>query len=129
MDLLAALIPNGLSVTGLHLEIDRITIHARSNSVTARCPICRQRSRQVHSKYIRSLADLPWAGLPVCFRVSVRRFYCANRECPRKVFAERLHGVASEYGRRTKPQLVRLVAVDNFKRRSYSLPYPRMMFL
>lgn len=104
MDLLAALIPNGLSVTGLKLEFDSITIHTRSNSATARCPICKQLSRQVHSKYIRSLADLPWAGLPVCFRVSVRRFYCANGVCPRKVFAERLDGVTSEYGRRTDRQ-------------------------
>ena len=104
MDLLAALIPNGLSVTGLSLEIDSITIHARRNSVTALCPICRQRSHQVHSRYIRSLADLPWAGLPVCFRVSVRRFYCANGVCFRKVFAERLDGVTSEYGRRTNRQ-------------------------
>ncbi len=104
MDLLATLIPNGLSVTGLKLEFDSITIHARGNSATARCPICKQLSRQVHSKYIRSLADLPWAGLPVCFRVSVRRFYCANGVCPRKVFAERLDGVTSEYGRRTDRQ-------------------------
>ena len=104
MDLLATLIPNGLSVTGLNLEFDSITVHTRSNSATARCPICKQLSRQVHSKYIRSLADLPWAGLPVCFRVSVRRFYCANGVCPRKVFAERLDGVTSEYGRRTDRQ-------------------------
>ena len=59
MDFLAALIPNGLSVTSLNLEFDSITVHARSDSATARCPICRQRSRQVHSKHIRNLADLP----------------------------------------------------------------------
>ena len=88
MDLLAALIPNGLSVTGLSLEIDSITIHAPNNTVAAHCPIRRPCSRQVHLKYIRSLADLHWAGLPVCFRMSVRRFYCANGECPRKVFSQ-----------------------------------------
>jgi len=88
MDLLAAIIPNGLSVTGLNQEFGAIPIHAFSDSATASCPTCRQRSRQVHTKYIRSLADLSWARLPVCFRVSVRRFYCASRECPRKVFAE-----------------------------------------
>jgi len=69
MDFLAALIPNCLSVTSLNLEFDSITVDAGNDSAIARCPICRQRSRQVHSKHIRSLADLPWAGLPVCFRV------------------------------------------------------------
>jgi len=69
MDFLAALIPNGLSVTSLNLEFDSITVDAGNDSAIARCPICRQRSRQVHSKHIRNLADLPWAGLPVCFRV------------------------------------------------------------
>ena len=33
-----------------------------------------------------------------------------------KVFADRLHGVAIEYGRRTKRQLMGLVAVDNFQK-------------
>ena len=59
MDFLAALIPNCLSVTSLNLEFDSIIVHARSDSATARCPICRPRSRQVRSKHIRSLADLP----------------------------------------------------------------------
>ena len=59
MDFLAALIPNGLSVTSLNLEFDSITVDARNDSAIARCPICRQRSRQVHSMHIRSLADLP----------------------------------------------------------------------
>ena len=59
MGFLAALIPNGLSVTSLNLKFDSINVHARSDSATVRCPICRQRSRQVHSMHIRSLADLP----------------------------------------------------------------------
>ena len=59
MGFLAALIPNGLSVTSLNLEFDSITVRARSDSATVHCPICRQRSRQVHSMHIRSLADLP----------------------------------------------------------------------
>ena len=59
MGFLAALIPNGLSVTSLNLEFHSITVHARSDSATGCRPICRQRSRQVHSKHIRGLADLP----------------------------------------------------------------------
>ena len=59
MDFLEALFPNGLSVNSLNLEFDSIIVHARSDSATACCPICKQRSRQVNSKHIRSLADLP----------------------------------------------------------------------
>lgn len=45
----------------------------------------------------RSLADLPWAGIPVSFKVRVRKLFCDNPLCPRKVFAERLEGVACRY--------------------------------
>ena len=33
---------------------------------TAPCPTCAQPAARVHSGYRRTLADLPWATLPVC---------------------------------------------------------------
>ena len=46
--------------------------------------------RRVHSRYTRTLADLPWQGIPVTVRLHVRRFFCGKRTCPRTIFAERL---------------------------------------
>ncbi|CAO4157330.1 hypothetical protein DHODJN_26180 [Methylorubrum extorquens] len=44
----------------------------------------------MHSRYTRTLSDLPVAGRRVVITVSVRRFRCVGTECWTKVFAERL---------------------------------------
>src|ERR671936_3083603 len=71
---------------------------------TACCPVCGRRSRRSHSRYRRTLADLPWGGRPVTLQVRVRRFRCANRRCPRRIFAERLPELAAPHARRTVAQ-------------------------
>lgn len=51
--------------------------------------------------YERTVSDVPWAGRVVRMYLRVRRFRCANRECPRRIFAERLPSVVEPYARRT----------------------------
>ena len=68
---------------------------------TAQCPLCSRRSRRVHSRYLRTIADLPWAGRSIILRVQVRRFFCRNRHCPRAIFAERLPALVAPRARRT----------------------------
>jgi transposase len=51
---------------------------------------------------MRTLADLPWQGVPVSVHLRVRRFFCDEVACQRAIFAERLPGVAAPYGRRTE---------------------------
>jgi transposase len=70
----------------------------------ARCPLCGRRSRRLHSRYFRTLADSPVAGRAVQLRVQVRRFRCANPACRRRIFAERLPQLAADYARRTHDQ-------------------------
>lgn len=104
MDILSLVIPEGLCITNLTHEDDTITIYAQTASSLARCPLCHRLSSRVHSRYSRILSDLPWAGKPVCLQVIVRKFYCTNSLCARKVFAERLDGLAEVHGRRTTRQ-------------------------
>ena len=66
------------------------------------CPVCGQPSRSVHSRYQRTLADLPVQGLRLHFRLSARRFYCRVLDCVRQVFCERLEGFARSYRRQTE---------------------------
>ena len=66
-----------------------------------RCPICQYVSVKRHSRYERSLADLPGQGVSVKLCLSIRRFYCTNDFCQRKIFAERLPKVAADFARRT----------------------------
>ncbi len=94
--------PEMLYLTGVQADTNALTLAARTASPTARCPACATRSRRVHSRYTRTLADLPWQGVPVTVRLSVRRFFCDKRICKRAIFAERLPGLTAHYSRRTE---------------------------
>src|SRR5690348_2959147 len=64
-----------------------ITVHA--SSPMACCPCCGSLSKRVHSHYQRTLRDLPASGRPIHLKVRVRRFFCEESTCRRKIFAER----------------------------------------
>jgi hypothetical protein len=104
-------IPPSLHVETLLLGDDGLTILATADDETARCPLCGWRADRIHSRYVRTVADLPWATLAVRLRVHVRRFFCANDACPRTIFAERLTGVAQEAAPRTNRQRESLTAI------------------
>jgi len=88
-----------------------ITINLHARQTTARCPLCSRRSKRVHSRYERTLADLPWGEYAVTIRLSVRRLFCDNARCERRLFAERLPGVAIPWARKTTRLTGRLTAV------------------
>ncbi|MBV0892971.1 ISL3 family transposase [Paracoccus sp. Z118] len=59
-------------------------------------------SRQVHSRYERSVSDLPAHGRRVRIKLTVRRFRSSNACCPRVIFAERFWDeIVAPYARRT----------------------------
>ncbi|MGI8765975.1 MAG: ISL3 family transposase [Gemmatimonadaceae bacterium] len=76
-----------------------VTATARRRVVA--CPKCGHASTRVHSRYRRTLADLPWHGLRVRLAVHVRRFFCDVPGCKRRIFTERLPKTAVPYARRT----------------------------
>jgi transposase len=95
-------------LTSLHIE--RITIGPQGVTFfvavqrrSARCPLCHRRSQRVHSRYRRTLADLPIGGRRVSLLVRVRRFRCPTASCPRQIFAERLPDLAAPFARRSQP--------------------------
>jgi transposase len=100
-----------LHVEALLLDEVGLTILASSAAADAPCPCCGQRSQRVHSRYGRTLADLPWAGVTVHLRVQVRKFFCDNATCLRRIFAERLAGVAQACARRTDRQRESLTTI------------------
>jgi transposase len=104
-------IPPSLRVEALLFGDDGVTIRAVSVATDVRCPVCGDPTDRGHSRYARTLADLPWAGFAVRLRVQVRRFFCANPACPRTVFAERLDGIAAAHARRTDRQRRDLEAI------------------
>jgi transposase len=93
--------PKLLDLIGIRADANIILV-AKTSASTARCPVCGKQSARVHSRYTRTLADLPWQGVPVTVRLHVRRFFCDEAACERAIFAERVPGVAARYGRRTE---------------------------
>lgn len=68
---------------------NEVTLTMRASSPTAPCPCCGTISKRIQSRYRRTLRDLPASGRPVHLVIHVRRFFCQERTCTRKIFAER----------------------------------------
>ena len=56
---------------------------------------------RVHSRYQRTLADLPWAHLSVRIQLQVRKLFCDTVDCARRIFTERLPDLVAPWARRT----------------------------
>jgi len=97
------LLPDASNLHLVRLEADEQFILAvvATTSPEALCPLCQCRSQSIHSRYVRVVADLPWADWAVRLELHVRRFFCVNKECLRQIFTERLPSVVAPYARRT----------------------------
>jgi len=89
----------------------QITLCVRSTQTSASCPLYATPARRIHSDYERTLAELPWAQYRVCLQLRVRKWFCRNRACHRRIFTERLPTVAAPWARRTLRLVQRLVAL------------------
>lgn len=78
-----------------------ITLGLASTRSEAACPLCREISHTIHSRYRRSLGDLPCCGKALRLRLQVRRFVCRQASCPRRLFAERRPDIMQPFARRT----------------------------
>lgn len=75
------------------------------------CPLCQQTSHRVHSRYCRSLQDLPCVGFALRLQLQVRKFFCLTPGCKRRIFTERLPQVAAPWSRRTERLAKHLIAI------------------
>ena len=95
------LVPSGFAVENAVVDGDRLMIAVRSILLTARCPSCDAICDRVHSRYRRTLADLPAAGRRIALILRVRRFFCDDPACRQRIFGERFHGEVEPRARRT----------------------------
>src|SRR6202051_3496335 len=99
---ISSLVPSGLVIEGGSDSSASIILAVRSEGGVAECPLCGTRSRRIHSRYDRQVADLPCAGKQIRLRVITRRFVCEVPHCRRQIFAERFgDDVLPTWSRRT----------------------------
>jgi transposase len=97
-----AIAPSGLIVDRHEIGSDSLIVHARGASAAIVCPACRSPSSSVHSRYTRSLADLPAHGRRLTIKLTARRFRCRSATCHRKIFTERFaRDTIAAHARRT----------------------------
>jgi len=87
---LACLLPDRttLCLAACHVDTPaaQITLVVRSIQTAALCPLCTTPARRIHSRYERTLADLPQAEYRVRLRLRVRKCFCRNPHCHRCIF-------------------------------------------
>ena len=89
------LLPRGLRIENLSIEPGRVSISVSSGSEGCACPMCGRSSSRAHSRYSRTVSDLPWHGVSVELEVRARRFFCEEASCEQRIFCERLPDVAA----------------------------------
>src|SRR6266496_4462829 len=104
---------DGLRLDDVSIGPDQIVATLEAAASRATCPVCGTWSETVHSLYQRTIADLPWSGQAVQLRLRVRRFFCRQPTCVRRIFTERLPTVVAPYARRSK-RLTELVCLLAF---------------
>jgi transposase len=78
----------------------RLTLQVTSTRALVDCPVCQFPTRRIHRRYVRTVADLPWGPWRVVLHLHVRKFFCANGRCPRRIFTERLAPLVAPWARR-----------------------------
>lgn len=77
-----------------------VSLGIMSSAAFGVCPQCMNPSSKVHSYYERKVRDLPISGKEVTLHLSVRKFFCQQTDCPKKIFAERFDTSLMPYERR-----------------------------
>jgi transposase len=101
--LLPILFPHlaALRITRVFQTGRSVRIHASTYDSQAVCPVCGVPARRVHSRYERRISDTAVSGRELLIHLGVRRFFCDNVACSKKIFSEQVPGLTVRYGRRS----------------------------
>ena len=93
--------PAGSRLVRSEFDGTTLTLGIATIKPNASCPACGFETWRVHSRYTRSLAEESVFGRQVRLLMTVRRFFCSESQCPRRVFVEPLDGFAARHARTT----------------------------
>jgi len=91
-----------LSFEEIEINANVVLVKVVSAGKEAVCPYCQKTASRMHSRYSRTLDDLPCGERRVRILWKTKRFFCDNYACSHFTFCERLPEVAEFYARKTK---------------------------
>jgi|SRR5450755_946990 len=94
-------LPEGMQIDQIQITEEGLIIAVVATHPTSYCPLCSEASLSLHSHYRRILRDAPCAGRRVQLVLTLRKFYCRNLLCERKIFTERLPAFVEPWARVT----------------------------
>ncbi len=94
-------LPEGMRIDQIQITENGLIIAVVATYPASCCPLCSELSLSIHSHYRRVLRDVPCAGRRVQLFLTMRKFYCRNPLCERKVFTERLPAFVEPWARMT----------------------------
>jgi transposase len=93
--------PDSVSIQRLSVGDTHIVIELTTCRGEVPCPDCAQLTHRLHSRYRRTVADLPLQDKAVSLVLHSRKFFCTNSACQTRVFTERIPDLVAPYARRT----------------------------
>jgi transposase len=94
-------LPEGMRLDQIQITEIGLVIEVVATHPSSCCPLCSEMSSSIHSHYRRVLRDAPCVGRRIQLLLTVRKFYCRNLYCSKKVFTERLPAFVEPWARTT----------------------------
>jgi hypothetical protein len=94
-------LPEGMQIDQIQASQNEVSITVIATHPTSCCPLCSHPSSSIHSRYCRMVRDAPCGGRYVQLTLCVRKFFCRNPICERKVFTERLPDLVRPWAQMT----------------------------
>ena len=94
-------LPPTLTVDRVEQSTQGLTVYLYATTSTVFCPRCGTAGSRVHSRYIRTVADLTCVGQRFTLKLQVRKCICPLDSCPQRIFAEPFAGLVRRYARMT----------------------------
>lgn len=93
--------PEALTLLGTTIGKTVVWLDVESRARSTPCPRCGTPSTRKHSRYVRTLKDVPLLSRRVRWRLTVYKYFCDVQGCPQQVFCERLPSVLAPWRRAT----------------------------
>lgn len=84
-----------LKIINHEYEEDILLINLERTNKSAICPHCGRKSKNIHSRYIRTIKDLPIQEYKVILNIETKIFFCNNNKCNANTFAEKFDFIES----------------------------------